>query len=75
MFMVDPEVDTQLLWEADNVFDETTHVPLLRYWEERGGGLVALRNRMLAKKRARKKRLSSFKSTSKNQSVSANGIE
>eukprot|EP00542_Grammatophora_oceanica_P008695 CAMPEP_0194063440 /NCGR_PEP_ID=MMETSP0009_2-20130614/80323_1 /TAXON_ID=210454 /ORGANISM="Grammatophora oceanica, Strain CCMP 410" /LENGTH=434 /DNA_ID=CAMNT_0038715549 /DNA_START=63 /DNA_END=1368 /DNA_ORIENTATION=- len=48
MYMVAPEVDMQLLW--DTSIAGCGHVPakqqVLRLWEEQGGGLVGLRERL-----------------------------
>jgi len=62
MHMVDPEVEIKLLWQVRSAFhgdDETTESSgstqtILRYWEERGGGLEMLLKRMDAGKRNRK---------------------
>ena len=64
MHMVDPEVEIKLLWQTSDD-DETTGrghggsiETILRYWEERGGGLEMLLKRMEAGKRNRKLRRS-----------------
>jgi hypothetical protein len=62
MHMVDPDVEIKLLWEVGSSDgDETENgstETILRYWEERGGGLEMLLKRMDAGKRNRKLRRS-----------------
>lgn len=44
LYMVDPEVDFQLLWDVHT--GEVVSPTVLRYWEEQGGGKEALWSRM-----------------------------
>ncbi|KAG7337410.1 calcineurin-like phosphoesterase superfamily domain containing protein [Nitzschia inconspicua] len=49
IFMVDPEVDFQYVW--DTRVGEIEGETVIRYWEEKGGGVEMLRSRMKKSKR------------------------
>jgi len=55
MYMVNPDIDTKLVWEAGNdIVNSGANETIIRYWEDFGGGVDMLRQR-LEKQRENKK--------------------
>ena len=59
LYMVSPDVDFSLLWNLRGR-GEVSSPTVMRYWEEYGGGVEALRQRLEAKRQERTNRLKRY---------------